>query len=341
MSWMRRVKGLFRAKMDQGHSGAGNEPAKLPTGCVLGFGCDKCPGDAGYLVTHECTGLQLIWVPGTKSVSGRSIRGGCFLMGSTPQEIAKQWKDNGWTWEVLDYLEQPQHPVELSPFWLSKTEVTNASFERFVTESHYNVEGKWSEYGLQRYPDHPVVGVTWNDAQAFCNWANLELPTEAQWEWAARGPAGNVYPWGDDWNRVWCNNHELHAGPLPTPEAFDNYIHELNVTAKSGLQGRALDVADAVKWLRPVGSFPKDMSWCGAMDMAGNVQEWCSDYFEGHYYRTSPKPNPTGPNTGFDRAWRGGSYRKVAYFCRSASRGMSFAEDSSSARGFRPCLRAE
>jgi formylglycine-generating enzyme len=338
MSWLSRLK----PKNNDAKASGSNESIALPPGCEPVKDNTKLPGEAGYTVTHKRTGLKLVWVPGTSGLSGRAVQDGCFLMGSTLQEIVIQWEDNDWTWKAPADLEQPKHPVELSPFWIGRSEVTNTIFQRFVRQSHYKVEGTWGDYFFGGHGEHPVVGVTWNDARAFCTWAGLGLPAEAQWEWAGRGPEGYAYPWGDDWNRLWCNSLELHAGSLPTPEEFDNYIRQRNILAeKSGLRGNALAITDAVKYLRPVGSVPQDVSWCGAMDMAGNAQEWCSDYFDGRYYQVSAGMNPQGPEKGFDRAWRGGCWTKVAYFSRCSGRGMSFPQDKSGARGFRACLRAE
>ena len=338
-------KRLF-AKKDPGSTSAvGREPTVPPHCHPIGDQQSKA-WEPGFVILHEVTGLELLWVPGTDELTGRSMREGYFMMGSTPKEIENQWKENGWTWEAATEIEQPKHPVKLSPFWIARTEVTNEHFARFAEKTGYKAEGGWLNYFLEEHPNHPAVCVSRNDAKAFCRWAGLELPTEAQWEWAARGSDGSIYPWGDKWNSRWCNNLELHAGPLPTPEDFDDYIRRLNREAEdSPLDSCMFDIHLTARCLCPVGAFPQDKSWCGAMDMAGSVQEWCFDFFDGDYYKQSNDRDPEGPKKeegpyqSYDYAIRGGCWSKIADFCRLASRGMDIPKNTHHARGFRPCLR--
>ena len=135
---------------------------------------------------------------------------------------------------------------------------------------------------------HPV-NVSWNDAKAYAKWAGVTLPTEAQWEKAARGTDGRVYPWGNDWDAAKCNNSVGANHPGKTS---------------------------------PVGSFPAGASPYGCLDMAGNVWQWCADWYGADYYTTSPAKNPTGPATGTVRVLRGGSWggSGVVYGCRGACR---------------------
>jgi len=131
--------------------------------------------------------------------------------------------------------------------------------------------------------DHPVVCVDWYQAAAYCEWAGGRLPTEAEWEYAARGPQGDKYPWGDD---------------EPTCE----------LAQFSACSGATV----------PVGSFPDGASWCEALDMAGNVWEWVSDRYGA--YPSAAQTNPIGPETGDYRVLRGGSCDLIAYYVRSAYR---------------------
>jgi len=211
-------------------------------------------------------GIKLVWVPG-----------GSFMMGS----------NDG------DDDEKPVHEVELDGFWIGKTEVTVAQWR--------SVMGSVPEHN-DRGDDHPVVWVSWDDCQEFCEKVGLSLPTEAQWEYAARGPESRVYPWGDEWDpkRVCC--HE-NRGP----------------------GGRMF----------PVGSFSAGASWCGALDMAGNVYEWCGDCYDEDCYAQSPRRNPTGPAAGEWRVLRGGSWGSSASICRSAARRHRRPEDSYDDLGFR------
>ncbi len=185
-------------------------------------------------------GIPLVWVPGGK-----------FMMGTSDGEVR----------------ERPVHEVELDGFWIGKTEVTVAQWR--------SVMGSVPGFNDQGY-DHPVVFVTWAACQEFCQKTGLSLPTEAQWEYAARGPESKEYPWGNEWD--------------PERLCWDE---------NRGPGGSTF----------PVGSFPQGASWCGALDMAGNVWEWCADWHDEDYYRQSPPRNPTGPATGTCPVVRGGSWQ--------------------------------
>jgi formylglycine-generating enzyme required for sulfatase activity len=127
--------------------------------------------------------------------------------------------------------------------------------------------------------NHPIVFMIYDDAIAYCNWAGVQLPTEAQWEKAARGTDGRIYPWG---NEAPDAGGRYRANYYPKEDGYD-------------------DTA-------PVGSFPLDASPYGVMDMAGNVQEWCADWYDENYYASAPNQNPQGPSSGTYRLLRGGSW---------------------------------
>lgn len=168
--------------------------------------------------------------------------------------------------------ESPVHMVDLDAYWMYETEVTNAQFAQFVGETGHNNAGSSNDASLAQ---HPVTNVSWNDAVAYCRWVGGRLPTEAEWEKAARGTDGRTYPWGDTWN----------ARNASSVERVDGYQR----TA-------------------PVGRFPGGVSPYGLQDMAGNVWEWVADWYASDYYSNSPASNPTGPASGEYRVARGGSW---------------------------------
>ena len=221
---------------------------------------------AGDEMANPVDSAAMVWVPG-----------GTFTMGS-PDGVG-------------DPNERPAHQVTLTGYWLYKYEVTVAQYRAFCTATGralpefptgFSWKDKlgWDDQAVQQYP---VVNVSWRDAQAYAAWAKAALPTEAQWEYAARSPEGRNYPWGgtatadnmaDGWDETKCANR-VNSG------------------------GKRIST-----W--PVGSFPAGVSWCGAHDLAGNVWEWCVDWY-GEYPAT-PATDPTGPKTGTDRVLRGGSW---------------------------------
>ena len=196
------------------------------------------------------------------------IPAGSFTMGS----------DDG------DSDEKPVHTVHLDKYYIGKYEVTVGQFKKFCQATGRNMpeQPTWNNRD-----DHPVVNVNWNDAKDYCDWAGLRLPTEAEWEKAARGTDGRKYPWGNTWDASKCN---------------------------SGEKG------DSYEYTSPVGSFPQGVSPYGCYDMAGNVWEWCNDWHDKDYYASSPSSNPAGPSSGDYRVLRGGSWDDDAGNCRSANR---------------------
>jgi serine/threonine-protein kinase len=178
--------------------------------------------------------------------------------------------------------EKPQHRVTLDGYWIYKYPVTVAQYRQFCQATGRR-EPPPPRWGWK--DDHPIVNVSWNDAVAYCQWAGVRLPTEAEWEKAARGTDGRKYPWGDEWDAGKCNNYE--TGPKQT-------------TA--------------------VGSYPQGVSPFGVHDMAGNVWEWCADWYDRNYYRSAPSKNPKGPSSGKYRVLRGGSWDNHDYNARCALR---------------------
>jgi sulfatase modifying factor 1 len=185
-------------------------------------------------------------------------------------------------------------------FWLGKYEVTNAQYAAFLNAHGSNQDGSgqrlicensyssWCKVAytgatwvaLAGWENHPVINVTWFGAKAYCDHYGLRLPTEAEWEYAARGPGSLRYPWGNEWDASKCCNGS-NRGP-----------------------GYAAGTGPGTM---PVGSLPAGDSWCGASDLAGNLWEWCSDWY--HYcYSVLPTDDPQGPLSGDYRVVRGQSW---------------------------------
>jgi formylglycine-generating enzyme required for sulfatase activity len=187
--------------------------------------------------------------------------------------------------------ERPARRVWLDGFFIDRTEVTQADYARCVAAHACQP--------ATRYPDptsprHPVVGVSWNDAVAFCRFAGKRLPTEAEWEKAARGVDGRRYPWGNE--------------PDCTRANFGNFQGE--GTCEGRNPGRP----------EPVGSRREGRSPYGADDLAGNVWEWVADWYRFDYYRDAPARNPAGPPRGEGRVLRGGACCSMFVLPRAANR---------------------
>jgi formylglycine-generating enzyme required for sulfatase activity len=239
-------------------------------------------GDDGFSVPGEtwlrpADGMVMVYVPG-----------GTFPMGSTEDDPEA----------TLDEL--PRHMVTLDGFWIDLTEVTNAQFVQFLNEhgnsdlqgtkmivldKGYTQISQESDQFMttEAALDLPVLMVTWHGAATYCQWAGGRLPTEAEWEYAARGPQGNVYPWGND----------------PPTCDLANY-------------------GDCSRVAVRVGSRPAGASWCGALDMAGNVWEWVTDRFGP--YSGLPQENPTGPAAGDVPVLRGGGWHSPRWELRASYR---------------------
>ncbi|GBC61056.1 hypothetical protein DENIS_2016 [Desulfonema ishimotonii] len=244
------------------------------------------------------------YLPNDENLGFVTVPAGPFLMGSDKE------KDSG-----TEYDEMPRHMVELSEYAITRYPVTVAQFGVFVEDSGFELEVEDSgfeledEYCLRGANNHPVVWVSWDEADAYCRWltkklkdrGTVRLPTEAQWEKAARGTDGRIYPCGDN----------LVSGKT-------NYGFDIGSTS-------------------PVGAFPEDVSPYGCMDMTGNVSEWCFDGMRN--YTEHAVTDPIGPvEKSPDRVFRSGSWDDPAQFCRAANRYENFPNNRNDYIGFRLVL---
>ena len=259
------------------------------------------PGAASGPPSNPTLGME--WVRPQDGMPMVYAPGGEFLMG------AAEWYDD-----------VPIHAVTLEGFWLDRTEVTQAHYRRCIEAGACAALPATTPY----HPTHPVVAVTWHEAAAYCAWAGGRLPTEAEWEYAARSVERYRYPWGDDKSLV---------GPAGVRLNF------CDVNCTESWADDAVD--DGYATTAPVGSFPAGMSWCGAFDLAGNVWEWVHDWYSETYYAESRSRNPTGPSSGAYRVLRGGSWQSDESNVRSSYRYRAAPEERADNRGFRCVLPVE
>ncbi|MDP6355546.1 MAG: SUMF1/EgtB/PvdO family nonheme iron enzyme, partial [Planctomycetota bacterium] len=268
----------------------------------------------GEICVNTRDGSELVWVP-----AGRFQMGTSAAPKSVPMVL--------WGPYLVDFGENDERPVreiELSGFWIVRHEITAEQFERFVKATGYKTDAERNSSGwqlvspelvqvvegasfrntwkkLQTSPRAPVVNVSWWDAAAYCQWAGLQLPTEAQWEYAARGPKSLKFPWGNKWSIQRCVSQDRHPKTI----------------------------------LAEPQSIPAGASWCGALHMSGNVAEWCADTYAADAYSKFSDKDPAAISDGEQHVHRGGSWRRdFAGGCRSAMRSAGWGWTAEI--GFRP-----
>jgi sulfatase modifying factor 1 len=303
-------------------------PLLLAALCGACSGALPEPGPVGTRPTRRVPPAPVRAAPEGSSIDGFlaltpplservHILAGTFTMGSASDEIvaaiaacaAEPLGDLDICQQKGEFAnELSEHEVYLSEYWIDRTEVTALRYRTCVgngecTELPYTAGGvRFDE------PDLPAVLVHWADARRFCAWAGGRLPTEAEWERAARGRSGRRYPWGHVYNAFLANHGRT---------SWDE-----------------LDDSDGFLELAPVGSFPDGAGEGGIVDLSGNVEEWVSDWYAPSYPEASAV-NPKGPAAGDDRVVRGGSYRDARPNLRSAARAHALPDERRTWRGFR------
>lgn len=239
--------------------------------------------DLDQLQTRECDGMKMVFVPA-----------GQFIMGNDGSDTCP--------------FASPAHAVALDAYWIDQMEVTNVMFTRFLNEEGNQTQNgvRWFEPGAghrgitygyieendeifsvkEGYDDFPVIEVSWYGAAAYCSWVGGRLPTEAEWEYAARGPDGNRFPWGNNFNGEFVNYCDSSCQQSWNDDRYDDGSELWTIS----------------------GHYPEGASWCNAYDMAGNIWEWVNDWWSEDYYSISPQDNPEGPVVGALHIARGGSW---------------------------------
>lgn len=210
--------------------------------------------------------------------------------------------------------ERPQRTVFLDAFYIDKYEVTNKQYKQFLTETGY-IPKHYLDYEPYNTPNFPATVLEWEDAVAYANWAGKRLPTEAEWEKAARGTDGRIWPWGNEFDPTKCN--------FDDEGKFDGHL-------------------DGFAMAAPVKSFEQGVSPYGAFNMVGNVAEWVADWFDAEYYAVSPVENPKGPPTSGmgKKSWRGASWFAGSEQMRCAFREYDDIVASGQILGFRCAMDA-
>jgi len=262
--------------------------------------------------------VETRWVRRVDGMTMVKVQGGSFEMGSSDREVGAAFELCQADYDACDRgrfeVEEPAHSVEVSSFWLDRTEVTNAQYAAFLNDQGNKMEGGVTWLGLDGdcpalieqagdgyrpkagFADHPVVCVSWYGALAYAEWVGGRLPTEAEWEYAARGASRAVFPWGETFDGTRLNFCDVNC-------AYDH---------------RHTGYDDGYKGTAPVGRYPSGASWADVLDLSGNVWEWTQTLYKEYPY--DPSGEREDPRGAGDRVLRGGSFSNIASNVRGAYR---------------------
>jgi len=247
-----------------------------------------------FLIAHSAadsaeTGKE-ITPPGSKGSAMVTVPAGDFMLGINPETDDGY---NGWD------NERPYRKIYLDEYYIDKYEATLEDYSQCVKvrkcdklPRYRDKAGRVCNWQHKDRRNHPINCIDWNDANKFCQWAGKRLPTEAEWEKAARGTDGRKFPWGNQ--KATCEYASFHE---------KNSMNSADWGCETGITS-------------PVGSRPKGASPYGAMDMAGNVNEWVAGWYFDDYYRKAPRKNPQGAEKGLSRTARGGGLSDYSYAIR-------------------------
>jgi formylglycine-generating enzyme required for sulfatase activity len=242
-------------------------------------------------IVTQRDGAEMVYVPPGEFLMGSSDADIQLFRALFPLRDPAEYED-----------ERPQRLAYIDGYYIDRLEVSNAQFKKFLAETGYVARG-YVDTPSFNAPELPAVVLRWEDAVAYAEWAGKRLPTEAEWEKAARGTDGRIWPWGNEWDP----------------------------TKLSGNDGTG--AIDGYPQAAPVGSFPQGRSPYDVLDMAGNVWEWVEDWYQGDYYENAPATNPKGPDSGDGHVLRGGGWAESKDYTRCANR--RGGNPGSILRGFR------
>jgi formylglycine-generating enzyme required for sulfatase activity len=301
----------------------------------LGFRCVHSAAATATLMPEQLALTPVTsnaaWTPVERDFDGVTmmlVPAGSFEMGSTSAQIdaavalCQQAADEGAVCErsffEAEHIPSVGNRQTLTSFWIDQTEVTRQQYQRCV-DADVCEAAEASEFSTE--PDQPVNNINWFQAQAYCEWRGARLPTEVEWEYAARGTDGWVFPWGDEFDGTRANHCDSNCGEASWASGY-LYVNEEN--------------DDHYAVTAPVGSYPSGASWVGALDMSGNLWEWTSSQYESYPYEaTDGREQPTDVL----RVLRGGSFEGTSSYLRSAYRNGGNPINVDDLNGFR-CVRS-